>query len=110
MTILNEPRSGADTTSITRPLTIIAALLLLYFTLAGKTELFNDADTLWHIAVGRLTLESGLITEDYFSFTRHGQPWVANQWLAECMLAVSDWLGGLDGVLVLTATVLTATY
>jgi hypothetical protein len=91
-------------------LTVIAALLLLYFTLAGRTKLFNDADTLWHIAVGRITLESGLISEDHFSFTRHGQWWVANQWLAECMLAVADWLGGFDGVLVLTVTVLTATY
>ena len=110
MTELNGPRLGLDTSSIIRRLTIIAAVLLLYFTIAGRTKLFNDADTLWHIAVGRITLDSGLITEDHFSFTRHGEKWVANQWLAECILAAADWLGGLDGVLVLTVTVLTATY
>jgi hypothetical protein len=83
---------------------------LLYLLVAGRTKLFNDADTFWHIAVGRATLHSGFITEDNFSFTRSGEPWVANQWLAECALAIADALGGLDGVLVLTVTVLTATY
>jgi hypothetical protein len=110
MTKLNQPRLSVDTASIIRPLTIMAGVLLIYFILAGRTKLFNDADTLWHIAVGRTTLHSGLSTQDEFSFTRHGERWIANQWLAECVMAAFDWLGGLDGVLVLTVTVLTATY
>jgi hypothetical protein len=84
--------------------------LLVYFAVAGRSKFLNDADTYWHIAVGRITLDSGLVTEDHFSFTRNGEPWIANQWLAECALAVAHSLGGLDGVLVLTITVLTATY
>jgi hypothetical protein len=110
MTKLNEHRPRVDIISINRPLTVILGLLLLYFTVAGRTKILNDADTLWHIAVGRITLDSGLITQDSFSFTRNGEWWVANQWLAECMLAVADSLGGFDGVLVLTATVLIVTY
>ncbi len=98
------------TSSIIAPLTVIAGLLLLYFTIAGKTKLFNDADTLWHIAIGRSMFDSGLVTQDHYSFTRYGDKWVANQWLAECLLAGFDWLGGFDGVLVLTVAVLTATY
>jgi hypothetical protein len=91
-------------------LIFVAVPLVLYFTLAGKSKLFNDADTFWHIAVGQATLRSGLITHDPFSFTRNGQPWIANQWLAECGMALADSLGGLEGVLALTIAVLLATY
>ena len=110
MTELISARSDVATPSITRRLAIIAAVMLIGFSVAGRTKFFGDADTLWHIAVGRITLHSGLIYEDHFSFTRAGEPWVANQWLAECIMAVADWLGGFDGVFVLTVTVLTVTY
>jgi hypothetical protein len=110
MTKRDSPHSGIDIPSIVRRLSIIAVPLLLYFSLLGRSKLFNDADTFWHIAVGRTTLETGLITADRFSFTRSGERWVANQWLAECILAVADAWAGLDGVFVLTVTVLTATY
>jgi hypothetical protein len=110
MTDLDRSQTGPANPSILGRLIAVAVPLLLYFTLAGKSRLLNDADTFWHIAVGELTLESGLITHDHFSFTRDGEPWIANQWLAECILAVADAIGGLDGVLVLTVTILTATY
>ena len=47
---------------------------------------------------------------DPFSFTRGGQPWVADQWLAECGMAAVHAAAGWDGLLLLTAAVLAAIY
>ncbi len=51
-----------------------------------------------------------MIREDPFSFTRGGHPWVADQWLAECGMAMVHRLAGWDGLLLVTATVLAAVY
>jgi hypothetical protein len=91
-------------------LTLVTLVLIIGFSLAGRTKFLGDADTFWHIAVGRLTLDSGLVHHDPFSFTRHGESWIANQWLAECIMAMADRLGGFDGIFVLTVGILAATY
>ena len=70
---LDDPQPGAGRSSITRPLAVMAALLVLYFVVAGRSRLLGDPDTLWHIAVGRTILESGLVTQDSFSFSRYGE-------------------------------------
>jgi hypothetical protein len=83
----------------------------LFFMLAGRSRLFRDPGTLWHTVVGRLILESGhFIDADPFSFTCAGRSWVPHQWLGECLMAVLDRIGGLDTLLLATATILAALY
>jgi len=82
------------------------ALMLL-----GRSSLLQDPGTFWHVKVGRQMLGSGeVIRTDPFSFTRYGEPWVAHQWLAECGMAAVDKLGGLDALLLVTATLLAGLY
>ena len=73
--------------------------------------MFRDPGSFWHVAAGEKMLAAGqVIREDPFSFTRAGHPWVADQWLAECGMAVVHRLAGWDGLLLLTATLLAGVY
>lgn len=83
----------------------------LFLMTYGRSEMFKDPDTFLHTVVGERILDSGhLIYTDPFSFTRQGQPWIAQQWLAECAMAFIHKLDGLDGLLLVTATLLAGFY
>jgi len=93
------------------PETLFFLVFWLFLMTYGRSELFKDPDTFLHTAVGERMLESGrLIYTDPFSFTHHGRPWIAQQWLAECAMAVIHKLDGLDGLLLVTATLLAGFY
>ncbi len=81
--------------------------LWLLLAIVGRGSLFQDPGTFWHTVVGRHILASGEVPHcDTLSFTFGGRPWVATQWLAECLMAaVHNWLGW-DGLLLLTVTCL----
>ncbi len=73
--------------------------------------MFHDPGTFWHPAAGHWIFSTGqLIDTDPFSFTFAGKPWVAYEWLGECLMAVLDGIGGLDMLLLATATVLAGLY
>lgn len=73
--------------------------------------MFYDPGSFWHVVAGEKMLASGeVIREDPFSFTRAGQPWVADQWLAECGMAVVHRFAGWDGLLLLAAALLAGIY
>ena len=77
----------------------------------GRERMFRDPGTLWHTVVGERMLESGrLITTDAFSFTFEGRPWIAQQWLGECAMALVHRVAGLDGLLLGAVTLLAATF
>jgi hypothetical protein len=62
-------------------------------------KLFVEGDTWWHIEVGKRILSTHRwpITDSY-SFTVHGAPWIAYEWLGEAVMAIADRLGGLQGL------------
>jgi hypothetical protein len=77
----------------------------------GRDAFLFDPGTLWHPAVGRLILDSrAFIEQDPFSCTRGGAPWIAQQWLAECVMAILDHIGGIDSLLLTLVTVLACLY
>ncbi|MBU4273396.1 MAG: hypothetical protein KKA28_16175 [Planctomycetes bacterium] len=79
--------------------------------LAGRGAMFRDPGTFWHVAAGEKMLAAGeVVRQDPFSFTRAAQPWVADQWLAECGMAAVHRLAGWDGLLLLTAALLAGFY
>jgi hypothetical protein len=56
-------------------------------------------------------LDTGTILQsDPFSFTTAGQPWVAHQWLGECVMALLDRLGGLNALVIAAVTLLAGLY
>ncbi len=74
-----------------------------------------DPDVWWHIKVGATLLSTHRWpTVDPYSFTAHGTPWIAYEWLGDVLLAAIAGMWGLRGLmaldLVLTAAILFALY
>ena len=86
-------------------------VIWLVLLVGGRSSMLRDPGTFWHLVVGDRILASGhMIHEDPFSFTRIGHPWVADQWLAECGMAIVHGWAGWDGLLLVSATLLAAIY
>lgn len=85
--------------------------LWLGLLLVGRTALFRDPGTFWHVALGQQILRTGQVPwTDAFSFTFDGRPSIADQWLAEAAMAAVHRLAGWDGLLLVTATALAGVY
>lgn len=55
-----------------------------------------DPDLWWHLSTGSAILEQGAVPDrDSMSFTFHGQPWVAQSWLADVATELGYRCGGL---------------
>ncbi len=77
----------------------------------GRSQLFRDPGTFWHVVVGERMLASHLLPwADSFSFTCAGRPWIAQWWLADVVLAIVHKISGIDGLLLLTSTALACLY
>jgi hypothetical protein len=77
----------------------------------GRSNFFLDPGTFSHLVVGERMVSSGrLIYQDPFSFTFFGHPWIAQQWLSECLMALLFRLGGFDSLLTITVTILACLY
>ena len=69
-----------------------------------------ESDTLWHIAVGDLILKTHTWpTHDIYSFTVHGSPWIAYEWLGEVLMSLAWRAGNLHGLAVLMMVIISAT-
>ena len=84
------------------PWLVGAGVYALLLTLGPR--LLNDPDSYSHIAVGRWIMAHGAVpTSDPFSFSMHGAPWIAFEWLSEVIYAAVHALSGWAGVVVLAA-------
>lgn len=73
--------------------------------------LLNDGDTGWHLVAGETILRTLSVPHvDVYSFTAPGATWVSHEWLSELIFALSNRLGGLNGVVFLSATVIAFTF
>jgi hypothetical protein len=91
--------------------TCVFLALWVALMVAGRSRFFADPGSFWHPVVGERILSSGeLIRSDPFSFTFQGKPWIAQQWLGECALALLHRLGGLDTLVLATAAFLAGLY
>lgn len=103
--------AGNERSSIISVRTATFVILLAFLLGVGRDAMFRDPGTLWHTVVGDRIIERGEVPMvDEFSFTRNGQRWIASQWLGECAMSVVHRAAGLDGLLLLAAAVLAATY
>ena len=83
----------------------------ILFMLAGRSKLFSDPGTFTHTIIGENIIQSGnFIKNDIFSFTFYGKPWVAHQWLGECIMALLNRIGGLDALLFMGVLLLSSVY
>ncbi len=92
------------------PLLVFGSVWILLFT-AGRNQWFKDPGSFFHTVVGQYILETGsLFHTDSFSFTRFGEPWIAQQWLGEIIMAVFHRIAGLDGLFILTVSLIALLY
>lgn len=88
----------------------VGAAVYALFVLAGN-RLLIDPDTLWQITVGQWIIDNSAVpTEDVYSFTMRGQPWISTQWLAQVMYAKAYSVAGWAGPVVLASTAIAATF
>lgn len=76
--------------------------LIIWLFLAGPNgwaALLSDGDTGWHIRAGDWIRENRAFpTQDFFSFTKEGQPWFAWEWGAEVLMSWLHESAGMKGV------------
>jgi hypothetical protein len=95
-----------------RPTVIFAlfAGLLGFAVAAFAPQIFHDGDSWWHLAAGGWMLDHhAVLKRDMFSFTFAGQPWDAQEWLAEIVMALVFRVGGWSGLHILFGFALAAT-
>ena len=82
---------------------MVAILFVLLFVIAARIPV--DSDTWWHLRSGKAILETHSIPfADAFSFTKAGQPWIDQSWLAQIVLyGCYTILGGSIGLALFTA-------
>jgi hypothetical protein len=94
-----------------RPETAVFFIVFFALLIGGRSRFLRDPGTFSHTAFGDHMLASGsLIRTDYASFTAYGEPWIAQQWLGECAMAVVHRVTGFDGLLVLTVALIAFLY
>lgn len=92
------------------PTFIFMSFGILLF-VAGRSRLFRDPGTFFHTALGDLILRSGQLPyTDSYSYTRDGISWISKQWLGEYVMAVVQRFAGLDGLLVVTVSLIALLY
>jgi hypothetical protein len=65
-------------------------------------QIFNDADTWWHLAAGDWILAHRAVpVRDFFTHTFAGIPWNAHEWLSEVLMALAYRAGGWSGLYIL---------
>lgn len=98
--------AGAAEGGLAAALPWLVAAVLYLVVMAVGSSLLNDADTLWHLTVGEWIAANGLPHVDPFSYTAHGHPWIAKEWLSQLAMVGAYRLGGWSGLVVLTASAL----
>ena len=91
---------------------LIFLALLIALTYGGlQQRLLGDAGTGWHIRNGEHILQTHAIPrQDYFSYTKTGQPWFAWEWLSDVLMGAIYRHLGLNGVVFFSALLIATTF
>ena len=88
----------------------IFLIIFLFLVINGK-GLLADADTGWHIGIGRYILETWSIPKTgIYSYTAANMPWMAHEWLTELIFAWIHDAAGLNGIVFTTALIIAITH
>jgi hypothetical protein len=105
------PRSDAETQPFASRLLWLVSfpamlgVFLVARVFASMRAFFVDPDLWWHIKDGADILATHhWPTTDPYSFTVHGQPWIAFEWLGDILLASVSRIGGVLGLDILLIT------
>ena len=91
--------------------TILFAAVFFGFVALGPKAMNGDGDLGRHLTIGGYILDHRQVpTQDLFSHTMAGEPLIPHEWLAQVLFALAYRLLGLDGVVLLSALVVAATF
>ncbi len=99
-----DARSTAGSRALEMLKWVVSFPAMLGMFLVGETfyrgRLFTvDPDMWWHIKTGQTILATHhWPTVDPYSFTAHGQPWMAFEWLGDVLIGAASRIGGLRGL------------
>ena len=83
----------------------LLAVALVGAMFVSLRDFFADPDVWWHLKVGATLLSTHRWpSTDPYSFTAHGSPWIAYEWLGEVLLAAVYRAWGLQGLMALNLT------
>jgi len=86
-------------------LPVLGVFIVLNFTVIRPNDFW------WHLRTGQIIVETlRLPTQDLFSFTRAGQPWINQGWLMEVLFYLLYRAGGLALIIFFQAAVITGGY
>ncbi len=108
-----KPPSPSSAQGRPRALTVQRLITLLFpiAVFAMAVQPAADGDTWWHLKSGQLIWESGeMLRTDPFSHTMAGQPWINHGWLAQVIFWPVYQIGGLAGLSLLVAVLVTAAW
>ncbi len=92
------------------PISVILFLMFFLFMLLHGSWLLIDGDTGWHIINGERTLATHAFPHAYpYYYTMSGAHWQDFEWLSEVLMALFYKAMGLNGVVLLTISVITLT-
>ncbi|HLW84196.1 MAG TPA: hypothetical protein VKR60_03215 [Candidatus Sulfotelmatobacter sp.] len=87
----------------------VAVVFLGIFAMAAHSV--GDPDVWWHLKTGELIAQTKSVPRtDSFSFTRAGYPWIAHEWLTELFIYGIYRVGGLGGLLVVFALIVSVAF
>ncbi|MBI4179747.1 hypothetical protein HY522_10040 [bacterium] len=90
---------------------VIFVAVFLYICLLSGQRLLKDADTGHHIRAGEQMMAGRSIPKtDMFSFISPPLPWTAHSWLSEVIMALLHRVGGLTGIVIFFAAVISSVY
>lgn len=93
--------------STRRVFVIVLGLGLLVMATRGV----HDPDVWWHLRAGQQIVASHHVPrQDIFSYTRHGQPWIAHEWLSEVTFYLIFRAAGWAGLMMAFAGVIAGTF
>jgi hypothetical protein len=94
--------------ALTSAFFMVSWVLLLAF---GPPRTLGDPGVLWHTMAGARMLATGhVLRDDPFSATMGGKPWVAMQWLSECLMAIVHRMAGFDGLSLAASTIVASIF
>lgn len=98
------------TVTLLRPHRLFAILLFIgLFAMAARNVL--DPDIWWHLKTGEWIVQHRAVPHtDPFSYTRAGQPWIAQEWLFELSIYGLFRLTGYGGLTLTFATIVSAAF
>ena len=74
------------------------------------SPLIKSYDIWWHLRTGDLLLKGIFPTQDMFSFTAFGKPWILHEWGSEVLFALAYKGMGISGLIVLKSFIFALTF